>query len=144
MWLYFYYFFLLRLTVINIFLLYANRHTYSYRYSIIHSSFILGLIPSSSANPSYRSLSFSFFRFHYMDSPDCLLLLLAYPSLLFSFFSVLHCFVVVSVRWIKLTHVGFWAHVKIASRVVSYRKFAVESNHPLCFMCWTVGCSETP
>ena len=42
------------------------------------------------------------------------------PFLLFSF-SVLHFLVVVSVRQIKLTHVGFRAHVKIASRIVSYR-----------------------
>jgi len=40
--------------------------------------------------------------------------------LLFSF-SVLHLLVVVSVRQIKLTHVGFRAHIKIASRIVSYR-----------------------
>jgi len=39
--------------------------------------------------------------------------------LLFSF-SVLQFLVVVSVRWIKPTHVGFRAHVKIASRIVSY------------------------
>jgi len=32
----------------------------------------------------------------------------------------LHFLVVSSVRYIKLTHVGFRAHVKIASRVVSY------------------------
>ena len=31
--------------------------------------------------------------------------------------------VVVSVRELKLTHVGFRAHVKIASRIVSYRHF---------------------
>jgi len=37
--------------------------------------------------------------------------------LLFSF-SVLHFLVVVSVRYIKLTDVGFRAHVKIASRIV--------------------------
>jgi len=38
----------------------------------------------------------------------------------FLVFSVLHFLVVVSVRQIKLTHVGFRAHVKIASRIVSY------------------------
>ena len=42
------------------------------------------------------------------------------PFLLFSF-SVLHFLAVVSVRQIKLTHVGFRAHVKLASRIVSYR-----------------------
>jgi len=40
-------------------------------------------------------------------------------SVVFSF-SVLHFLVVVSVRQIKLTDVGFQAHVKIASRIVSY------------------------
>jgi len=33
-------------------------------------SFIPGFKPSISANPSYRILSFSSFRIHYMDSPD--------------------------------------------------------------------------
>ena len=37
--------------------------------------------------------------------------------LLFSFY-VLHFLVIVSVRLVKLTHVGFRAHVKIASRIV--------------------------
>ena len=44
----------------------------------------------------------------------------AYPFLLFSY-SVLHFLVVVSVRQIKVTHVGFREHVKIAFRIVSYR-----------------------
>jgi len=43
-----------------------------------------------------------------------------HPFLRYSF-SVLHFLVVVSVRWIKLTRVGFRAHVKLASRIVSYR-----------------------
>jgi len=34
--------------------------------------------------------------------------------------TVLHFLVVGSVRYIKLTHVGFRAHVKIASLIVSY------------------------
>ena len=57
-------------------------------------SFTLGLNPYFSANPPYRSLSFfSFFRIHYMDFPDCLLLLLSISvSLLFSFFSVFTLF----------------------------------------------------
>jgi len=41
-------------------------------------------------------------------------------TLLFSF-SVFHFLVVGSVRLTKLNHVGFRAHVKIASRIVSYR-----------------------
>ena len=40
-------------------------------------SFIPGLKPSFSANPSHRSPSFFFFGIHYMDSPDCLLLFLS-------------------------------------------------------------------
>ena len=62
-------------------------------------SFTLGLNPYFSANPPYRSLSFFFFRTHYMDFPDCLLLLLSISvSLLFSFFLFLHFLVVGSVR----------------------------------------------
>ena len=41
--------------------------------------------------------------------------------LLFTFFLFLHFLVVGSVRQIKPTHVDFRAHVKIASRIVSYR-----------------------
>jgi len=52
-------------------------------------SFTLGLNSSFSANPPYRSLSFFSFRIHYVDFPDCLLLLLSISVfLLFSFFSV--------------------------------------------------------
>ena len=40
----------------------------------------------------------------------------------FSVFLFLHFLVVVSVRQIKLTHVGFRAHVKISSRILSCRK----------------------
>ena len=59
-----------------------------------------------------------------MDFPDCLLLLLSISVfLLFSFFSV---FTLFSCRFraIKLTYVGFRAHVKIASRIVSYRNWS--------------------
>ena len=56
-------------------------------------SFTLGLNPSFSANPPYRSLSFFSFRFHYMDFPDCLLLLLSISVFfLFRFFSVFTLF----------------------------------------------------
>ena len=56
-------------------------------------SFTLGLNPFFSANPPYRSLSFFSFKFHYMDFPDCLLLLLSTSVyLLFSFFLFLHFF----------------------------------------------------
>ena len=56
-----------------------------------------------------------------MDSPDCLLTLLSTCVFLLFSFSVFHFLVVGSVRLTKLTHVGFRAHVKIASRIVSYR-----------------------
>ena len=56
-------------------------------------SFTLGLNPYFSANPPYRSLFFFFFGIHYMDFPDCSLLLLSISvSLLFSFFSVFTLF----------------------------------------------------
>ena len=62
-------------------------------------SFTLGLNPSFSANPPYPSLSFFSFRFHYMDFPDCLLLLLSTSVyLLFSFFCFNTFLVVGSVR----------------------------------------------
>jgi len=47
-------------------------------------SFTLGLNPSISANPPYRSLSFFSFKIHYMDFPDCSLLLLSI-SVFFTF-----------------------------------------------------------
>jgi len=47
-------------------------------------SFTPGLNPSISANPPYRSLSFFSFGIHYMDFPDCLLLLLSI-SVFFTF-----------------------------------------------------------
>ena len=56
-------------------------------------SFTLGLNPSFSENPPYRSLSFFSFMIHYMDFPDCLLLLLSISVfLLFIFFSVFTLF----------------------------------------------------
>jgi len=56
-------------------------------------SFTLGLNPSFSAYPPYRSLSFFSFKIHYMDFADCLLLLLSISVfLLFSFFLFLHIF----------------------------------------------------
>ena len=56
-------------------------------------SLTLGLNPSFSADLPYRSLSFFSFRIHYVDFPDCLLLLLSISVfLLFSFFSVFTLF----------------------------------------------------
>jgi len=46
-------------------------------YSITHSLFHSRIKTFFSANPSHHSPSFFFFRIHYMDSPDCLLLLLS-------------------------------------------------------------------
>ena len=60
-------------------------------------SFIPDLKPSFSANPSHRGAPFFSFRIHYMDSPDCLLLLLSISVFTF-WFSVLHVLVVGSVR----------------------------------------------
>ena len=51
-------------------------------------SLTLGLNPSFSANPPYPSLSLFSFRFHYMDFPDCLLLLLSISVFLLFSFSV--------------------------------------------------------
>jgi len=67
-------------------------------------SFTLGLNTSFSANPPYRSLSFLSFKIHYMDFPDCLLLLLSISVffLLFSFFFCFYTYLVVgSVRTLK-------------------------------------------
>ena len=55
-------------------------------------SFTLGLNPSFSANPPYRSLSFFSFRIHCMDFPDCLLLLLSISVFLLFSFSVFTLF----------------------------------------------------
>jgi len=62
-------------------------HTYIIGIPSPTHSFTLGLNPSFSANPPYRSLSFVSFKIHYMDFLDCLLLLLSISVfLLFSFF----------------------------------------------------------
>ena len=54
-------------------------------------SFIPGLKPSFSANPSLCSPSFFFYlNIHYVDSPDCLLLFLSISVFYFQFFSL--CF----------------------------------------------------
>ena len=55
-------------------------------------SFTLGLNPSFSANPPYRTLSFFSFGIHYMDFPDCLLLLLSISVFLLFSFSVFALF----------------------------------------------------
>jgi len=54
-----------------------------------------------------------------MDSLGCFPILLNVSG--FSFFSVPHFLVAGSVLSTNLTHVSFWSHVKIASRIVSYR-----------------------
>ena len=60
-------------------------------------SFTLGLNPSFSANPPYSILSFVSFKIHYMDFPDCLLLLLSI-SVFLLFFCFYTFLVVGSVR----------------------------------------------
>jgi len=69
----------------------------------------------------FSDIGWFLFRIHYMDYPDCLLLFLSISVFYFFSFSVFTLLVVAFVRQIKLTHVGFRAHVKIASRIVSYR-----------------------
>ena len=54
--------------------------------------FIPGLKPSFSANPSHRSPSFFFFKTHYMDSPDCLLLFLSISAFYFLVFLFFYTF----------------------------------------------------
>ena len=55
-----------------------------------------------------------------MDSPDSLLILLSIS--VFYFLVFVFTFLVVGSVWqIKLTHVGFRVHGKIASRIASYR-----------------------
>jgi len=71
--------------------------------------------PSFSANPSHRSLPFLLQDWLH-GLPDCLLI-----NLSISFSYSLVC--PFSTFRAKLTHVGFWTHVKIASRIVSYRKY---------------------
>ena len=85
----------------------------------------------------HRSLSFFSFRFHYMDFPDCLLLLLSISVFLLFSFSVFTLLVVGSMRQIKLTHVGFRAHVNIASRIVSYTVLVLTPTLQMTKVCST-------
>ena len=89
-------------------------------YSITHSLFLsrLKTFLLYKSFPLQPFLSF-YLKIYYMDSPDCLLLFLGISVFYFQFFLFLYFIVVGSVRQIKLTHVGFRAHVKIASRIVS-------------------------
>ena len=68
----------------------------------------------------------------YTDSPDCLLILLSISVFISFSLSVFYFLVVGSV----LTHVGFRAHVKIASRIASYRVVS-------CRMVWPTLGSRT-
>ena len=87
---------------------------------LLHNSVGTSCTKPFSANPSHCSISSFFFSERTTWFPRLSLLLLTCLLLLFSF-SVLQFLVVVSVRQIKPIHVGFRAHVKIASRIVSYR-----------------------
>ena len=83
-------------------------------------SFFPGLKPSFSANPSHCSPSFLLLKYLLHGFPGLFIVISGHICfLLFVFFLFLHFLVVGSVRKIKLTHVGFRAHVKIASRIVS-------------------------
>ena len=86
-------------------------------------SFTPGLQPSFSANPSHCSPSFLLLKYSLHGFPGLFTVVSEHICfLLLVFFLFLHFLVVVSVRQIKLTHVGFRAHVYIASRIVSYRR----------------------
>ena len=77
------------LTVESYKIIISLQSYFCYWYSITHSLFHSRLKSFLFSNPPYRSLSFVSFKIHYMDFPDCLLLLLSISVfLLFSFFSV--------------------------------------------------------
>ena len=101
----------------NSLLILSTHH--SHHPSPLHS-FIPGLKPSFSANPSHLSL---LFLLH--DWLHWLLGLFTDTSEHMRFFifssSFLHLLVFGSVRWITLNDVSFRAHVKKATRIVSYR-----------------------
>ena len=81
------------LTVESYTIIISLQSYFYYWYSITHSLFHSRLKSFYSANPPYRSLSFVSFKIHYIDFPDCLLLLLSISVfLLFSFFSVFTLF----------------------------------------------------
>ena len=91
-------------------------------YSITHSLFLSRLKPSFSANPSHCSPSFLLLKYLLRGFPGLFTVISEHICfLLLVSFLFLHFLVVGSVRQIKLTHVGSRAHVKIASRIVSYR-----------------------
>jgi len=81
-------------------------------------SFIPGLKPSFSANSSHLSLSFSSSGLTTWI-PQTFTVTSEHIRFFTFYFFCLHFLVVGSVQQIKLTRVGFRAHVKIASRIVS-------------------------
>ena len=97
-------------------------HTYYYWYSITHSLFHSRLksflFCKSSLPPDFP---FSHSGFTIWISQTVYFTSEHIRLFTFYFFCFLHFLVVGSVRQIKLTYVGFRAHVKIASRIVSYR-----------------------
>ena len=106
----------------------SNHRTH--HLSPIHSV-ILGLKRSFSADLSHRSLSF-LLRDWLHGLPG--LFIDTFEHICFFTFSLFRFLVSGSVLQIKLTWVGFWAHVKIASRIVSYRMIIgfAPSPTPLC------------
>jgi len=98
-------------------------HTYYYWYSITHLLFHSRLksflfCKSSLPQPFHFLLQDSLYRFPRLFTVTSEHIRIFEFLVFFCFYTFL---VVGSVRRIKLTYVGFRAHVKIASRIVSYR-----------------------
>jgi len=103
-----------------------------FHHPLCHSLFHSWLKTSFSANPSHRSLSFSSSGFTTWIPQTVYCYFWAYSVVYFLvFFLFLHFLIAGSVRWIKLTHVGFRAHVKISYRI-KWSKTAISAN----MLCW--------
>ena len=110
---------------------YTYCHTYYYWYSITHSLFhswlkFFLLCKSSLPQPFLFLLQDSLYGF-----PRLFTVTSEHIRLFtFQFFFCFYTFLVVgSVRQIKLTRVGFRAHVKIASRIASYARVAIPRSN---------------
>jgi len=97
---------------------------------------LAGNAAADAATPGYRT---KYSGGNTVPFPRLFTLLLRISVFLLFSFSVFYTFLVVgSVRWIKLTYVGSRAHVKIASRIVSYAFSALtllvgrQEGHPAC------------
>ena len=109
----------------------------SHHPSPLHS-FIPGLKPSFSANPSHRSLLVLLHdRLHGFPAEPILL-----SIRFFLLFSVFHFSPAGSVRLIQLTHVGCRAHAKTTLRSVSYRRLVdYAAVQLLALYCCDCSCS---